>query len=265
MTKPNPWRLSAFAASHLVALAAIWTGITPASLLLCAGVFSFQILAVTIGYHRYFSHRAFRTSRAMQLVLAVCAQTSLQKGVLWWAGHHRYHHRHSDQHDDLHSPRHGVWWAYAGWIFDDSTVQPRLEEVRDLVKFPELRFLDRFEYTPGILLALPCFAIAGLPGVVVGFAWGTVLSHHATFANNCFAHIFGTRAYDTDDDSRNNWFLAVITFGEGWHNNHHRYPGAARHGFRWWQIDLTYYVLRVLEKLGLIWDLRQPPATARAS
>jgi stearoyl-CoA desaturase (delta-9 desaturase) len=249
-----------FIALHLLCLAAIWTGVTARALILCAAVFAFQILSVTIGYHRYFSHRSFKTSRVMQLLLGFCAQASAQKGVLWWSAHHRYHHRHSDQPDDTHSPKDGIWWSYAGWILHGSSRETKLDQVPDLVKYPELRVLDFFTYTPAILLSLLCYAIAGWPGVVVGFLWGTILSYHATFANNCFAHIFGTRPYETTDTSRNNWFLALITFGEGWHNNHHRYPGSARNGFLWWEVDVTYYVLVVLDGLGLIWDMRKPPA-----
>lgn len=253
-------RLVGFVAFHALAVAAIWTGVSRAALVLCGAVYLFQILSVTVGYHRYFTHRSFKTSRAMQLVLALCAQSSLQKGVLWWAAHHRYHHRHSDQNDDLHSPRHGLWWSYAGWIFDGGARDTRLEQVRDLAKLPELRVLDRFWYLPTVPLALACYAAAGWSGLVVGYVWATILSHHATFANNCFAHIFGTRRYETEDSSRNNWFLAAITLGEGWHNNHHRYAASARNGFLWWEIDVTYYAIVVLEKLGLVWQLRQPPS-----
>jgi stearoyl-CoA desaturase (delta-9 desaturase) len=252
-------RLAAFAAFHLLALAAIWTGISRAALVLCVVIYTFQILSVTVGYHRYFAHRAFKTSRAMQVILALCAQASFQKGVLWWAAHHRYHHRHSDQDDDIHSPKHGIWWSYAGWIFSPSTRPIKVDEVRDLSKFPELVFVDRLGYLPGVVLAVACYAIAGWSGLVVGFVWATILSHHATFANNCFAHIFGVRPYETEDGSRNNWFLAAITLGEGWHNNHHRYPGSARNGFVWWEIDPTYYVRVAMKALGRVWDLRPPP------
>jgi stearoyl-CoA desaturase (Delta-9 desaturase) len=253
-------RVVAFTAFHLLALAAIWTGVTRASLILCGVLYVVLLLAVTVGHHRYFSHRAFKTSRVMQFILGFWAQTSLQKGVLWWAAHHRYHHRHSDQEDDLHSPKHGILWSYAGWIFSSATTETKYDLVPDLAKFPELRLLDAFPFTPGLILAAACFAIAGWPGLVVGFVWANILVHHATFANNCFAHVFGTRPFTTTDGSRNNWFLAALTLGEGWHNNHHRYPGSARNGFMWWEIDPTYYVLVLLEKLGIIWDLRAPPS-----
>jgi stearoyl-CoA desaturase (delta-9 desaturase) len=253
------WRVGVFAAFHLLALAAIWTGVSGRALVACFAVFSFQLLSATIGYHRYFAHRAFQTSRVMQLVLALCAQASVQKGVLWWAAHHRYHHRHSDQDDDIHSPKHGLVWSYVGWIFYDTAQAVRTEQISDLLKYRELRVVDRWPFAPGIALAIVCYLALGWQGLVVGFVWATILSHHVTFANNCFAHIFGSRRYDTDDRSRNNWFLAAVTYGEGWHNNHHRYPGAARHGFMWWEIDLTYYVLLLLKAVGLIWSLRDPP------
>jgi stearoyl-CoA desaturase (delta-9 desaturase) len=248
-----------FIALHLLCLAAIWTGVSRRALILCVAVFTFQVLSVTVGYHRYFSHRAYKTSRVMQFLLGFFSQASAQKGVLWWAAHHRFHHRRSDMPDDIHSPKHGIWWSYAGWILHRSSRETRWKEVSDWAKFPELVLLNRFQYTPAILLAALCYAIAGWSGVVVGFLWGTILSYHATFANNCFAHIFGTRRYETTDTSRNNWFLAIITFGEGWHNNHHRYASTARHGFMWWEIDVTYYVLLALSKVGLIWSLRYPP------
>jgi stearoyl-CoA desaturase (delta-9 desaturase) len=249
-----------FAALHIACFGAVWTGVPRSALLLCAFVYVFQLLSSTIGYHRYFSHRSFRTSRAFQFVLAICATAGLQKGVIWWAGHHRYHHRHTDKETDIHSPNDGLLWSYAGWIFGDSSVPTRDDQVKDLAKYAELRVLDRIHFVPAIASAAICFAIGGWSGLVVGWLWGTILSHHAAFANNCFAHIFGTQPYATGDRSRNNWFLALITFGEGWHNNHHRYPGSARNGFLRWEIDVTYYVLVLLQRLGLIWDLHAVPA-----
>ncbi len=253
------WRLGVLVASHLAALGALGTGVSPVALLLCFGVYTFQMLSISIGYHRYFSHRAFKTSRTLQFVLAFCAQTAMQRSVLWWAAHHRRHHLAADRDDDVHSPRHGLLWAYAGWALHEDARDTRFEHVRDLSKLPELAALDRLAYAPALALAAACFAIAGWSGVVVGFVWGTLLSQHATRANTCFAHVVGDRPYATDDASRNHWLLAAITFGDGWHNNHHRYPSAARHGFLPWEIDVSYYVLRVAELLGLVWELRQTP------
>jgi len=249
-----------FFALHLMCFAAIWTGVSVKALILCACIYTFHILSVTCGYHRYFSHRSFKTSRVFQFILGFCSQTSAQKGVLWWAAHHRFHHRHSDMKDDIHSPKDGIWWSYCGWILSESTRNTRLAHVEDLAKYPELRLLNYFTYTPVVILAVAVYFFMGWQGVVVGWLWGTILSYHATFCNNCFAHIFGSRRYNTTDTSRNNWLLAFVVLGEGWHNNHHRYPSSARNGFFWWEIDITYYVLWLMSKVGLIWDLRPVPA-----
>jgi stearoyl-CoA desaturase (delta-9 desaturase) len=253
-----------FALCHVALLGAIWSGVTLESVILCLALLFVRTWAVTAGYHRYFSHRAFRTSRAFQLVLALLAETSAQKGALWWAAHHRVHHRKSDQPGDVHSPvLRGFWYAHFGWIFDD-TEATRWEQIRDFAKYPELRWLDRHFLVPPVLLAVGCTVWMGWPGLFVGFFGSTVLLWHNTFLVNSLAHVWGTRRYETSDQSRNNPLIAALTLGEGWHNNHHRYPGSARNGFFWWEIDVTYAVLVVLERLGVVWDLRMPPAAAYA-
>jgi stearoyl-CoA desaturase (delta-9 desaturase) len=245
---------------HLAAFAAIWTGVSAASLVLCAGLYGLRMFAVTGGYHRYFSHRAYTTSRAFQFVLACLAQSTAQKSVLWWAAKHRHHHRHSDTPEDVHSPRHtGFVYAHLGWIFARRHDQADLSAVPDLTRFPELRWLHRYENAPAPALALLCLAAGGWQGLVVGFVWSTILVWHATFAINSLAHVRGTQAYVTGDDSRNNWLLAVLTMGEGWHNNHHAYQSSARQGFRWWQVDLTWYILRGLALAGVVRGLKHPP------
>ena len=216
--------------------------------------------AVTAGYHRYFAHRAYKTSRMFQLVLAVLGGTAMQQGPLWWASWHRRHHKYTDAPGDPHSPaRDGFWHAHVGWIFDGDHYSTDLTHVKDLARFPELRWLDRHSYIPVVGYAALCFVIAGPAGVVWGFAVSSVVLAHATFLINSVAHVWGTRRYDTDDSSRNNALLALLTFGEGWHNNHHYYMTSARQGFRWWEIDVSYYSLKVLSRLGIVWDLRQPP------
>jgi len=215
-----------------------------------------RMFGITAGYHRYFSHRSYRLGRAAQFALAVLAQTSGQKGVLWWAAHHRDHHRHSDRPGDVHSPRHGFWWSHVGWILSSrhDTYDPA--RVADFGRFPELRWLDRYHWVPLVLFGGALW-LAGGPAV---FAWGfllaTVALYHATFAINSVAHIWGTRPFATDDDSRNNFLLAVLTLGEGWHNNHHHCRSSCRQGVRWWEIDLTYVGLRALSALGVARDLR---------
>ena len=250
-----------FVLVHLGCLAAIWTGVTVEAVVLGVVLYWVRIFAIGAGYHRYFSHRAYSTSRVFRFVIAVLAQSTAQKSILWWAAKHRHHHLHSDTDDDVHSPvRRGFFYSHVGWIFDrrhhDKT---DLTKVADLASAPELLLLHRFELTPAFVLAGLCFAIAGWSGLVVGFLWSTVLVYHATFCINSLAHVRGAKRYVTGDDSRNNWLLAIFTMGEGWHNNHHAYQSSVRQGFRWWEYDPTYYVLRALSWVRVVWDLKTPP------
>jgi stearoyl-CoA desaturase (Delta-9 desaturase) len=253
----------ALLSSHVAAVAGIvllgwsWSGLA-----LAVGMYFLRMIVVTAGYHRYFSHRTFSTSRAFQFLLAVGAQSAAQRGVLWWASHHRWHHKYSDRELDVHSAKQrGFFHAHMGWLFADTwdSTDPKL--VPDLYKFPELRWLDRtgVDVLPTIALALVCLFVGGLHGLVWGFFVSMVMVWHGSFAINSFAHVFGPRRYATGDESRNNWLLAILTCGEGWHNNHHHYPGSVRQGFFWWEVDLTFYVLRGLELLGLVWNLRGVP------
>ena len=245
---------------HLGCLAVIWTGVTWQALAICVTLYWLRIFAIGAGYHRYFSHRAYSTSRAFQFVLALLAQTTTQKSVIWWASKHRHHHLHSDTAQDVHSPRHkGFIYSHLGWIFARKHDAPDFAKVADLTRYPELMWLHKFEILPAIVLAGLCFLLAGWSGFVVGFLWSTVLVYHATFCINSLAHVSGSKRYVTGDDSRNNWLLAIFTMGEGWHNNHHAYHSSVRQGFRWWEIDPTYYLLRALSWLGLVWDLKTPP------
>jgi len=245
---------------HLACFGAFWTGVSWPMIGLCFGLYLVRMFAITGGYHRYFSHRSFKTSRWFQFVLAFVAQTTSQKSVLWWASLHRHHHKHSDTDQDVHSPRHrGFFYSHMGWIFDQRYDRVDVETVPDLSKYPELLFLLRFEQLPTVLLAAACWAVFGWEGLVVGFFWSTVLLYHGTFFINSLAHVHGNQRYATGDDSRNNWWLAIITLGEGWHNNHHAYQRSARQGFRWWEIDITYYILKGLEQLRLVYDLGLPP------
>ncbi len=245
---------------HLGCLAALWSGITWQAAALCALLYWLRIFAIGAGYHRYFSHRAYSTGRVFQFVLAFLSQTSTQKSVLWWAAKHRHHHRHSDTPRDVHSPRHkGFIYSHVGWIFARKHDKADLTKVADLARFPELMWLHRWEQLPSVCLALLSFLLGGWPGLLVGFFWSTVLVYHATFCINSLAHVHGRQRYVTGDDSRNNWLLALFTMGEGWHNNHHAYQSSVWQGFRWWEIDLTGYILSALSWLGLVWNLRAPP------
>ncbi len=251
----------AFVAVHLAPIAALWSGVTTTSIILAVTLYVVRMFGVTAGYHRYFSHRSFKTSRFGQFLFAFLAQSSAQKSVLWWAALHRHHHAHSDQEEDVHSPVHrGFFYSHVGWIFDKKHDATRVEDVPDLAKYPELRFLDRHQLVPAIALAIVCFLIDGWAGLFVGFFLSTVFLYHGTFFINSLAHVHGNQRYVTGDDSRNNWWLALITLGEGWHNNHHAYQRSTRQGFRWYEIDITYYVLRALSWTGFVWELGEPPA-----
>jgi stearoyl-CoA desaturase (Delta-9 desaturase) len=246
---------------HLSAFAAIWTGVTLQAVVVCVVLYWTRMWAVTAGYHRYFSHRSFKTSRAFQFVLAFLAQTSLQRGAIWWASIHRHHHKHSDTELDVHSPVHRSFlYSHVGWIFSNRDDTADYSTVQDLTRYPELRWLNRFHHAPGVLLGAVVWLLFGWTGLVVGFVWSTVLLYHGSFSINSLAHVHGKQRYATGDDSRNNWWLSIITMGEGWHNNHHAYQSSTRQGFRWYEFDPTYYVLKALSWVGLVWDLRTPPA-----
>jgi stearoyl-CoA desaturase (delta-9 desaturase) len=245
---------------HLGCLLAFYTGVSAADLALLAATFSFRVFGITAGYHRYFAHKSFRTSRGFQFVLALLGASATQKGPLWWAGLHRRHHAYADREGDVHSPKQGFWYAHQGWIFDPRWTATPEEQIRDFSQHPELVWLNRWHVVPPVVLAVACFAVGGLSGLVFGYFISTTLLWHATYSVNSLAHRFGSRRYETPDTSRNNFWIALITFGEGWHNNHHHYMRSARQGFFWWEIDVTYYCLRALAALGVVWDLREPPA-----
>ena len=251
-----------FVLIHLGCFAAIWTGFTWRAAALAIVLYLLRIFAIGAGYHRYFAHRAFRTSRFMQFCLAFVAQTSAQRGALWWASKHRLHHKYSDTAGDVHSPvLRGFLYSHVGWIFVPRNDVTEYAIVRDLVRYKELVWLNRQPYTPAALLAVATWLIAGWPGLVIGFCWSTVVLWHATFCINSLAHVVGRQRYVTGDQSRNNWLLALLTMGEGWHNNHHAYQASVRQGFRWWEYDPTYYILRILSWFGIVWDLHLPPKT----
>jgi stearoyl-CoA desaturase (delta-9 desaturase) len=250
-----------FVLLHLACVAVIWTGITWLAVAICVVLYWLRIFAIGAGYHRYFSHRAYSTSRAFQLVLAMLAQSTVQKSVLWWAAKHRHHHLHSDTEVDVHSPRHrGFFYSHVGWIFARRHDATDLVKVADFARYPELMWLHRYELVPAIALGVLCFLIGGWSGLVVGFFWSTVFVYHATFCINSLAHVCGTKRYLTGDDSRNNWLLAIFTMGEGWHNNHHAFQSSVQQGFKWWEIDPTFYILKALSWAGLVWDLKTPPS-----
>ena len=266
-----------FIAIHAGCLALPWVGASAVAVATAVALYALRMFAITGFYHRYFSHQAFRAGRAVQFVFAVLGASAAQRGPLWWASHHRHHHVHADEPEDSHSAlRHGFAWSHVGWFMARENFTPRGERVRSLARFPELRFLDRWDALVPLSLAgllwvagelaerfAPGLRTSGAQMMTWGFCVSTVALYHATFSINSLAHRFGSRRYATRDASCNNAWLALLTFGEGWHNNHHHYPAAARQGFFWWEVDLTYYGLRLLAALGLIQGLREVPAAVR--
>lgn len=269
-------RIMPFIFLHLGCLAVLWVGWSPMAVWTAVALYFLRMFAVTAIHHRYFSHKTYSTSRPVQFLLAVWAATTVQRGSLWWAYHHRHHHAHSDGPDDAHSPHvHGFWWSHIGWITSRRNFPTDYSTIKDLAKFPELVMLNRFDLVIPVLFATAIFGTGQLlahvapalgtngPQLLVwGFFISTTFLFHGTACINSMAHVFGRRRYATSDDSRNSFLLSMITLGEGWHNNHHQHQSTVRQGFYWWELDITYYLLRLLSFTGLIWDLRPVPADA---
>ncbi len=267
-----------FLALHLACLGALWTGVSPVAIAVAAALYVVRMFALTAFYHRCFSHRTFKASRPVQFVFAMLGASCVQRGPLWWAAHHRNHHRDADTPRDPHSPKvHGFLWSHMGWFLTPRAFATDIKRVPDLARYPELRWLDRYDIAIPVVLALMLYALGallryiapalhtdGAQMLVWGFCISTVVLFHATVTINSLAHRWGSRRFPTPDDSRNNLWLALLTFGEGWHNNHHRFPGTARQGFLWWEIDLTWYGLRLMAALGLIHRLKPLPAAVLA-
>jgi stearoyl-CoA desaturase (delta-9 desaturase) len=266
-------RAAPFVAMHLACLAVFWVGVSPVALAVAAALYAVRMFALTGFYHRYFAHRTFRTSRAVQFTFACIGASCVQRGPLWWAAHHRNHHQHADTERDPHSPRiHGFLWSHMGWFLTPAGFRTDWKRIPDLARYPELRWLDRYDILVPVVLAAALYGLGALlarfaPGLGTsagqmltwGFFVSTVVLFHVTVTINSLAHRFGTRRFATRDDSRNNPWLALLTFGEGWHNNHHFFPGSVRQGFRWWELDLTYYLLRLMAAAGLVHGLKPVP------
>lgn len=270
-------RILPFVLMHVACLAALWVGVSAIAVIVAVAAYLVRMFAITGFYHRYFAHRSFKTSRVGQFIFGLLGASAVQRGPVWWAAHHRFHHANSDREVDPHSPvQHGFWRAHMGWFLSIKGFAPDLRFVRDLLKFPELRWLDRFDVVIPVLLGVGMFLLglllshvaptlhtSGLQMLVWGFFISTVVCWHATYTINSLSHLFGRQRYRTGDTSRNNWLLAILTLGEGWHNNHHYYPNSARQGFYWWEYDMTYYLLKLMSWLGLIWDLKPVPLQVR--
>ena len=261
---------------HVACLLALWTGVSAAAIAVCLALYVVRMFAITAGFHRLFAHRAYRTGRVFQFLIAFLGTASYQRGPLWWSAHHRRHHLYADTDDDLHSPlANTLWESHVGWFLHRDSQLTEWKYVPNLMKYRDLRLLDKYFMVPPIMLAAatfllgaaleryaPALSTSGWQMLAWGFFVSTVLLYHGTFTVNSLAHIFGSRRYSTSDNSRNNFLVALITLGEGWHNNHHHYPASERQGFRWWEIDVSHYTLLALSGLGVVWDLRTPPSEA---
>jgi stearoyl-CoA desaturase (delta-9 desaturase) len=231
-----------------------------------------RAIGLTLAFHRYFAHRAFQMHRVARFLWTLVGTAAMQKGPLWWAGHHVNHHRYADRDGDPHSPAvSGFYYAHIGWFLNDAKhdhLAPSNPVLRDFGSVPEIAWLERFYAVPPLVLAIALFAIGGAPWVVWGFCVPTVTLAHSTFAINTINHMFGSRRFHTRDESRNNALTAFFAAGEGWHNNHHRYQRAARNGFYWWEFDATWYVIRAMAAVRLAWNVQPVPervyAEARA-
>jgi stearoyl-CoA desaturase (delta-9 desaturase) len=258
---------------NLMCLGVFWVGFSWIAVAVAAALYLIRMFAITGWYHRYFAHRTFKTGRAMQFLFALIGNSATQRGALHWAAHHRHHHRFSDQPEDRHSPRqHGFWVSHMLWFSTKENSTAKTHLMKDFSRYPELLFLDRFDFLAplalgALTLSLGFFLHRWAPGLhtngmqmmIWGFFVSTVALYHGTFFINSLAHILGRARFDTADDSKNSLILSLITLGEGWHNNHHHYPNAVRQGFFWWEIDVSYYLLWGLSKLGLVWDLKPVP------
>lgn len=268
------FRCMPFLIVHLACIGVIFTGVSTVAVMVCLGMFWLRMFAITAFYHRYFAHRSFKANRVWQFMFAVLGNMASQRGPLWWAAHHRNHHKHSDEKQDLHSPiQHGFLHSHISWFMTEKGFKTDYSVIKDLAKFPELRFLNRFDSLVPISLAIFMFALGewihafwpelgtnGWQMLMWGFFVSTVLLFHGTFTINSLGHVWGNRPYQTKDHSRNNFVLALLTLGEGWHNNHHRFAVSARQGFVWWQVDITYYILKVMSYLGIVHSLNPVPS-----
>lgn len=264
---------SQFLLMHLACLLVVWTGVSAVAVIACLALYVVRMFAITAGFHRLLSHRSYRTGRLFQFLIAFVGTASYQKGPLWWSAHHRRHHLHADTEDDLHSPlTRTLWRSHVGWFLSRDSRATDLRLISNLIKYRDLRWLDRYYHLPPAALAVSTFLLGlGLerfaPGLhtsgwqmlVWGFFVSTVLLYHGTFTVNSAAHLFGGRRFETGDNSRNNFLVALITLGEGWHNNHHHYPSSERQGLYWWEIDFSHYALLALSWVGVVRDLRTPP------
>jgi stearoyl-CoA desaturase (Delta-9 desaturase) len=252
--------LSQFFALHLIPLCAYYTGVNTIDWIVCGAFYITGMFFITAGYHRYFSHRTFKLNRFWQFIFAFMAQTTAQKGALWWASHHRLHHKHSDTEKDIHSQkRKGFWYSHVGWVVGSEYNETDYNLIKDFAKYPELVWLNKYHLLIPWIVGVIMFIVGGASMLFIGFFLSLVFLWHCTFTINSLSHMIGNQRYATGDESKNNWFLALITLGEGWHNNHHHYMHSARQGFFWYEYDISFYILKLMSWLGIVKDIRPVP------
>lgn len=258
------WALSVpFILMHLAPLGALWFRPTWQDWAMCVFLYGSRMFFITGVYHRYFAHRGYKAGRFVTFLFAFAGGTSAQKGALWWASHHRWHHRFSDTNRDPHQASRGFWWSHVGWIISNKYNETDYETIKDFSKYPELVWLNKYHLVPPVVLGVVVWLIGDWSMLFTGFFLSTVLLYHGTFSINSLTHRFGKARYHTGETSKNSFILALVTLGEGWHNNHHYYASTANQGFFWWEIDISYYVLRAMSAVGLVSDLRIPTDRAR--
>lgn len=220
------------------------------------------MLGITMAYHRLLTHRGYGTPKWLEYFLTFCGTLALEGGPISWVATHRIHHQKSDQEGDPHTPREGTWWAHMGWILRGDSLHHEAavlaRYVPDLCRDRVHVALSKWHWMSNVVVGVVLLAIGGIPYVLWGIFFRTTVGLHATWLVNSATHKWGSRRFDTRDDSTNNWWVALLTFGEGWHNNHHAHPTSARHGLAWYEFDMSWITIRTLERIGLVWDVKLP-------
>ena len=217
-------------------------------------------LGITLGFHRLVTHRSFQTPKWLEYFLVFCGSLACQGGPIEWIGLHRHHHAHSDQEVDHHNSGRGFWWSHMGWMFYDVPAKQEIPRfTRDIIDDPVYQFLEKYFLVVQAALGVVLYLIGGWPFVVWGIFVRLVVVYHCTWFVNSATHKFGYRTYDAGDASTNCWWVALVTYGEGWHNNHHAFQYSARHGLKWWEIDMTWMTIRFLQLLGLAQKVKLAP------
>ena len=253
---------------HIGAVAALFMFTWPALIACLVLWWAAGSLGVGMGFHRLLTHRGFKTPKGVEYFLTLCGLLALEAGPIRWVVTHRIHHAHTDAPGDPHTPREGSWWAHMGWIlkgtaqrYDDSVC---MRYAPDLMKDPVHRWFEKWYYVPLVVLGGILFAVGGWPMLFWGVFLRVTFNFHTTWLVNSATHLWGTRRFETKDDSRNSWWVALLTWGEGWHNNHHAHPSAARHGLAWYEVDVNWWGIRALQSLGLAKDIKLINAAGQA-